>query len=400
MDIDAEVIVVGAGPAGTLAAYHLARHGISVLILEKSAFPRYKVCGGGLTHKILSEIPFDVSSTFESIIHSVQFSCNFRDTFLRSSETPMMYCTMRDKFDGLLLDKALESGARIVFGEKVMHVSQDRNFATVITNDRKFRSQLIIGSEGAGGAVARSAGLRKNIMPGLAWEAEVGSSPEILSRFSSTIFLDWGTFPGGYGWVFPKKDHFSIGVGGPASLSKGMMPYYRHFLDYLTDAGCRMQEPSSIKSWPIPVRVKKSNFHQGRILITGDAAGLTDPLTGEGIFYAVRSGKLAAETSIEYLDSRLSSLQSYTDKVNDELMDELLEANKIKFLFNTVPLKIHHFVHDSERAWKAFGKILRGERKYADVRMGFGKWKFLWSVACQVSQWISGLKEKAYQKNG
>ena len=88
----------------------------------------------------------------------------------------------------------------------------------------------------------------------------------------------------------------------------------------------------------------------------------------------------------------------YSKKINDELMTELLEANKIKHIFNAVPLKIHSYVGNSDRAWKAFGKILRGERWYADVRKGFGKWKRLWNLACFISGILEKRKEKRFLK--
>ena len=417
MTTDADVIIAGAGPAGSLAAYELAGRGISVLILEKSSFPRYKVCGAGLTYKILREIPFDVSPVFETQIHTIVFSSGFRKSFKRTSPEPMLYCTNRDKLDDFLLQKAVNAGARVIHGAKVMELTQEKEFVTVVTRERTFHSKLVIGADGASSAVARSAGLRENILPGLAWEAEVRADPAVVKAFSQTIFLDWGSFPGGYGWVFPKGDHFSIGVGGPANLSKWMMPYYEKLLEYLAEgswdcnvgpqeekgsAGSKMQnakckievaETMSLKSWPIPVRVKRSMFHNGRVLVAGDAAGLTDPLTGEGIYYAVRSGILAARSCHAYLQAESASLESYTKAVNDELMKELLEANRIKHLFNAVPLKIHYFVRDSDRAWKAFVKILRGERLYADVPAGFGKWKVMWGAACRVSKWISEYRE-------
>ena len=415
MPTDADVIISGAGPAGSLAAYELAAHGVPVLILEKSSFPRYKVCGAGLTHKILDEIPFDIAPVLETEIHTIVFSKGFRDVFMRSSPEPMLYCTNRDKFDEFLLKKAVEAGAQVVHGEKVTGVAQDKDFVTVNTLNGSFRSKLVIGADGASSAVARSAGLRDNIMPGLAWEAEVMADPETIKAFSQTVFLDWGSFPGGYGWVFPKGDHFSIGVGGPASLSKWMMPYYQKMLAYLAAGGwndnakCKEQnakwtievtDTMSLRSWPIPVRVKRSQFHNGRIIVAGDAAGLTDPLTGEGIYYAVRSGILAAKSCFEYLQSAAPSLGPYTEAINEGLMGELLEANKIKCLFNTAPLKIHYFVRDSERGWRAFGKVLRGERWYADVSAGFGRWKILWGLASIVSKWISEYKECRFSKNG
>lgn len=417
MTTDADVIIAGAGPAGSLAGYELAIRGISVIILEKASFPRYKVCGAGLTYKILREIPFDVSSVFETQVHTFVFSSGFSDVFTRTSAQPMLYCTNRDKFDDFLLKKAVEAGARVIHGEKVMEVSEERDGVTVVTRSGLFRSKLVIGADGASSAVARSAGLRENIMPGLAWEAEVIVDPATLKAFSQTVLLDWGSFPGGYGWVFPKGDHLSIGVGGPAILSKRMMPYYQKLLDYINSGAwnqrdvqnseVRNPKPAnriihtmSLKSWPIPVRVKRSTFHKGRILVAGDAAGLTDPLTGEGIYYAVRSGILAAKCCHEYLQAANPSLKSYTKAVNDELMKELLEANRIKFLFNAIPLRIHHFVRSSDRAWQAFAKILRGERWYADVPSGFGKWQVLWGIACCVSKLISDRKEKKFLKDG
>lgn len=420
MMTDTDVIIAGAGPAGSLAAYELAILGVPVLILEKSPFPRDKVCGAGLTYKILREIPFDVSPVLETQIHNIIFSSGFREGFTRTSAEPILYCTNRDKLDDFLLKKAVKEGARVIHGAKVMEVTQEKEFVTVVTRAGTFRSKLVIGADGASSAVARSAGLRDNILPGLAWEAEVRADPATVKAFSQTVFLDWGSFPGGYGWVFPKGDHFSIGVGGPASLSKWMMSYYQKLLEYL-DVGCgirdtrsgirdpgsvhpasgiRVLETISLKSWPIPVRVKKSQYHNGRVLVAGDAAGLTDPLTGEGIYYAVRSGILAAKCCHEYLQVGSPSLESYTKAVNDELMEELLEANRIKYLFNMVPLKIHHFVRDSDRAWRAFVKILRGERWYADVPGGFGKWQVLWGAACLVSKWIFLFKESRFSKKG
>jgi len=420
MTTDADVIVAGAGPAGSIAACMLARQGISVLLLEKAQFPRYKVCGAGLTHKILAEIPFDVSPVFETSIHNIVFSSGFKEVFRRTSAEPMLYCTMRDKFDHFLLRKAVEAGAKVLYDVKVTEVKQEKEVAIVETTTRSFSSRLVIGADGASSIVARSADLRHHIMQGLAWEAEVTADPAIVKAYSQTVFLDWGAFPGGYGWVFPKNDHFSIGVGGPASLAKEMMQYYEGLIAYLAEApwlsasgtaasnpasggrnraySIRVLETLSMKAWPIPVRVEKSLFHNGRVLVAGDAAGLTDPLTGEGIYYAVRSGRLAAAASLKFLQSAAPSLASYTEAVNDELISELLEAKRIKYLFNTVPLKIHRLVRDNDRVWRAFGKVLRGERWYADVRKGFGKWKMLWGLTCLVSKWVSDYREKRYAR--
>ena len=100
---------------------------------------------------------------------------------------------------------------------------------------------------------------------------------------------------------------------------------------------------------------QKALFHNGLVLVTGDSAGLGDPLTGEGIYYAVRSGKLAAQACVDHLSGKTGAIAGYTESINDELMNELTEANRIKALFNTVPLTIHHWVKTNDRAWSAFG---------------------------------------------
>lgn len=409
-----DVIIAGGGPAGSLAAYELAQSGISVMVLEKSEFPRYKVCGAGLTHKIIKEIPFPIGDILETEIHTFTFSSGFKEVFTRHNQDPLIYCTMREKLDAWLLAKATEAGAKVRHGVRVTGLAQNKDGVEVTTTGGAFQSRLLIGADGAASVVARCAGLREHIMPGLAWEAEIKTHPAIVKAFSQTVFLDWGTFPGGYGWVFPKKEHFSIGVGGPASNSKWMMPYYRNFLEYLEmhfmnrfgemavpgNPSTSLLSTLSLKSWPIPVRIKQSRFHDHRVLVAGDAAGLTDPLTGEGIYYAARSGKLAALACSRFLQSEQSSLKSYSESVNDELMKELLEANRIKYIFNAVPLKIHGFVRDHDRGWRAFGKVLRGERWYADVPGGLGVWKLFWKPLCALARVVSSYKERSFKKHG
>jgi geranylgeranyl reductase family protein len=401
-----DVIVVGAGPAGCIAAFELAGKGVNVLLLEKTVFPRYKVCGGGLTHKIVNTLPFDVTEAIETTIHSIHFSKNLSDSFTRTSTLPLMYCTMRDRLDDLMLRKALEAGARVEFQQQVTSVLEESGHVEVRTKTDVFQAKLVIGTDGPSSIVARSVGLRANIEQGLAWEAEVYTEASILEKFSQTVFLDWGTFPGGYGWAFPKSDHFSIGVGGPAVLSKQMMPYYQQFLAYL-DFGIKANEKATdsassyvktLKSWPIPVRIKKGDFQKGRVLVAGDAGGLADSLTGEGIYYAVASGKMAADAAIGFLQGQHRALPAYTERINDTLMTELLEGEKIKHIFNAAPGKIHRFVRDSDRAWNAFGKILRGEKNYTDVKNGFGNWKMFWNLAVSASYVVEKRKQARFGK--
>ncbi len=394
MQYDADVIVVGAGPAGTMAAYELARRGVDVLILEKALFPRYKVCGGGLTSKIIGEIPFDISPVIEREIVSVRFSFQFSNIFTRTSSDPLIYCTMREELDLFLLKQALSSGARIQHSEHISTLHQEGGGITVQTRTNTFHSRVVIGADGASSVVAQKCGLRKDLKSGIAWEAEMDAEQEELERYGQTVFLDWGTFPGGYGWIFPKHNHFSVGVGGPASLSRYLRSYNQTFTQ---SSGIRFTGVRSMKAWPIPVKTKRGNFHNGHVIVAGDAAGLTDPLTGEGISYAILSGKIAGRSVFSYLQGETRSLASYSEAINHQLISEILEAERVKSIFNTVPYSIHHFVERRDRVWRAFGKILKGDRTYLDVRKGFGKWRFLWSSACLIAGFCFRFKEFRYR---
>jgi len=384
MQTDADVIVAGAGPAGSMAAFELARRGGNVLILEKTVFPRYKVCGGGLTRKIVEEIPFDITSVIEREIFSVQFSCRYTNQFTRTSSDALIFCTMRDNFDLFLLNQAIAAGARILFNEHITGIDQERGGVRIQTRNGSFGSRVVIGTDGASSVVANRCGLCKDLFPGMAWEAEMDAGEADLLHYGNTVFLDWGTFPGGYGWIFPKGDHFSVGVGAPASLARYLKQYNQLFLK---SSGIQFTDIRSMKSWPIPVKFRKGDFHSGLVVVAGDAAGLTDPLTGEGISYAIRSGSLAGHAALSFLQGSSSSLADYSEAINEGVMPEILEAGRVKAIFNAVPLTIHKAVQKKDRVWSAFGKILKGERTYLDVRRGFGKWKFLWGAAC----WLSGL---------
>jgi geranylgeranyl reductase family protein len=393
MGQDADVIVCGAGPAGSLAAYTLASQGVNVLILEKSVFPRYKVCGGGLTHKILADIPFDLSPVIETTIRSIHFSYRLAGKFTRDSETSLMYCTMRDNLDEFLLRKATDAGARVSFSSHVREIRQEPLKVIVKTGHNEYSCDLVIGADGASGIARRAVSLKTRFLKGMAWEGEIRTTDQVLKEYAGTVFLDWGTLPGGYGWIFPKKDHISAGVGGPAALSGAMTGYYQQFLK---STGIGFGETISLRSWPIPVNTGKTPVHSGRVMLTGDAAGLTDPLTGEGIHYSVRSGITAASVAMEFLSGRISTLGSYSERINGEILAELNEALSIRDIFNVVPGKIHRLVRDRPRVWRAFGKALRGERKYQDVRNGFGRFRFLWKVACGAARIFYIIKQGIY----
>ncbi len=396
-----DMIVVGAGPAGAIAAFHLAERGYQVLILEKDYFPRHKPCGGGLTYRALELLPFSIDHLIESTIHSFRFTHRFKKEFIRHSEQPLMVCVMRDRFDQFLVDKAREKGAEFLEGIKVSGFTETFDKVLVHAEGQEFAASFVIGADGVNSLTAKTYLLNQNIRKGIGIESEVRVNESQLLRFRSMASLDWGTFVEGYAWVFPKADHLSIGVGGPVGLSRHLKHYYFRFLESLHMGDV---EIISFRTFPIPYRSGYSRLQASRVLVAGDAAGLTDPMTGEGIFYALKSGKIAASVIMEYLEGSTTHPYSYRQRLEDEVVSELLSAFPLLRIFNAAPGLIHSLMRKKSRLWRGFCKVLRGEVKYSQFRYKMGRYGFLWKPLIALSTMIElsrkmNFKAKKLKKN-
>ncbi|MBS3917612.1 MAG: NAD(P)/FAD-dependent oxidoreductase, partial [Deltaproteobacteria bacterium] len=227
MDVDYDVIVVGAGPGGSTAARFCARSGLKTLLVEKEKFPRYKPCGGCLSLKTVHLLDFDLTPVIENDIWGAKFSYCLKEPFFIELKEPIAFMVMRDRFDQFLKEKALEEGAEILEGEKVVKVQEKgKGIEVELAGGEKFHSHYLIGADGAESIVARSISLSShgNDGNGIAIQSEIpfDSSipfPETEHRFAH---LDFGSIPNGYGWVFPKKEWLSIGIGGMFRETKKM----------------------------------------------------------------------------------------------------------------------------------------------------------------------------------
>jgi len=383
-----DAIIVGAGPAGSTAAYELALNGVNVIVLEKEKFPRYKACGGGITHKAAQLLPFDISPVVEKTINDIAFSSKYESHFRRSSDKSFMYCVMRNHFDQFLVERAIEKGAKFIDSAKVLDISYNAKSVSVKTSDVEIIGKVLIGADGANSIVSRTTGLNKEIINGVTIEAEIRID-HYTEKLPEAVHIDWGTIPGGYAWIFPKKDHISLGVGGPKEVSGYLKTYYQNILERFDLSA---NEVFSFKAHSLPYRLKSGKFSNGNILLVGDAAGLTDPLTGEGIYYAVKSGQIAAKAVYEYLGGRTQDLGKYDLAINDEVMSELQAVYPILYIFHAFPERVHDFIRDNERAWSAFVRILRGEKSYASFPDALGRYKFLWKAIDKTAWFI-------YRKN-
>ena len=285
-------MVVGAGPAGSAAAIHLARGGARVLLADKARFPRDKPCGGGLTGRALRHVPCDVSPVVEHVVDRFVVRAGYRGGFARRSSPPLIRMTQRRRLDAHLADQAASAGADFRDGTAVQDLVLESEGATARVGGSPVRASFVVGADGANGIVARVAGLGEGVVCGVALEGNVPWATLDPAPYRETAWVELGVVPGGYGWVFPKGDHANLGVGG--WLDEG--PRLRAHIARLARAhGLEPDALTELRGHRLPMRRPGAAAARGRALLVGDAAGLVDPLSGDGIYEAFVSARLAAD---------------------------------------------------------------------------------------------------------
>ena len=287
-----DVLVVGAGPAGSAAAIHLVRGGARVLLADRASFPRDKPCGGGLTGRALRHAPCDVDPVVEHVVDRFVLRARYGRCVTRRGKSPLIRMTQRRRLDLHLAEHAAATGADFRDGVRVEDLEVGDDGVAAIVGGSAVRASFVVGADGANGLVARSAELGEGIVRGVALEANVRWGPLDPAPYCETAWVELGVVPGGYGWVFPKGDHANLGVGG--WLDEG--PRLRAHLDQLArEHGLDPGALTDVRGHRLPMRRLGAPAARGRVLLVGDAAGLVDPLSGDGIYEAFVSARLAAD---------------------------------------------------------------------------------------------------------
>jgi geranylgeranyl reductase family protein len=309
--VKVDVLVVGAGPAGSSAAMHLARGGARVLLADKASFPRDKPCGGGLTGRALKRIPVDPTPVVERDVDRFELRLRYGSRFARSHGEPLIRMTQRRGLDAFLAEHAAASGAEFRDRARVEVTELDDTGATARVGSETVRADVLVGADGANGVVARTAGLGESIVRGVALEGNVPL--DVLGGdLERTAVIELAVLPGGYGWVFPKGDHANLGVGGWGSEG----PRLRDHLARLCAAhGLAFDELSEVRGHRLPMRRLGTPAGRGRVVLVGDTAGLVDPLSGDGMYEAFVSARLAADAILDGdLDAYTAALSAALDR--------------------------------------------------------------------------------------
>lgn len=362
--MDADVIVVGGGPGGAMAARALAQAGVRVLLLEKARFPRHKPCGGSLSPKVLS-FDVDFKEVVEDVVMEATFTAPGEAPIEYRAESPLAYMVRRERFDQLLLNRAQEAGVRALFGHRVLRVKEISEGVEVFSERGPFRAPVLVGADGAHGAVTRSLSLSLSRIA-LAMDARISLPNDAQDAWNGRVLIDFGAIPFGYGWVFPKAREVSTGVLGVKKKIRGLPGHLDRFLSqHESLVGTRR-----VSGWPIPLPTwSLKSVATSRVVLVGDAAGLVDPFTGEGIYYAMASGLLAAKA---ILDTGAEVAEQYRALIRETFEREFRSAAILAGIIHRAPLWSFRALKRHPEAIQAFADVLRGDVSYRT---------FLWKVA-------------------
>jgi geranylgeranyl reductase family protein len=356
-----DVAVVGAGPAGAIAAYKLASWGLNVILIEKEKLPRYKTCGGGIIYRALKLIPFDISGYVESECYRAEVNdCKNNLKFVVERDNPIITMVMRNKFDNLIAEKAASCGAEIRDDSEVTEISESGQGISVKFGRDTITAGFLIAADGGRGIVSRKLKLKEdmNLVPGVEYEVD-STEPGII--WDKAIF-EFGIIRHGYSWVFPKRKHLSIGIltmGNNQNLLKSGLDKFLTILEFNNNSIIEKH------GYFIPIRKSRGMLAYGRILITGDAAGLADPTLVEGIGNAILSGALAAESIKINISNSRNVAEHYVSSVAEKIIIE----NKYSKILSQI---VYNYPSLRSLLFKLNGKGL--SEAVTDVAMDIGKY--------------------------
>ncbi|BAY64015.1 geranylgeranyl reductase [Calothrix brevissima NIES-22] len=358
-----DCIIVGAGPSGGTAAYHLAKQGRSVLILEKASLPRYKPCGGGVSPAIAQWFDFDFSPAISVKVDSLRFTWNLEDPVeAKIGVKEPIWMVRRDVFDHFLVQQAKIQGAKLQDNTEVTGIEFTGDAWQVNTANGSFTGRYLIAADGAKGPMAKWLGFkdRKRHLAG-ALEAEVPANVEN----TSLAHFEFGLVKNGYIWNFPKADGYSLGVG---TFIGGAPPQdFKKILDEYAQSFNVDVKVCQQYGHPICLWNGNQKLHTQNAVLAGEAACVVDPMTAEGIRPSIFSGLLAASAINRALSGDINAVEEYTNAINEQWGTDMAWAQKLANAFYRFPKMGYGVGVKRPSGAQIMGKILCGEMRYGEV---------------------------------
>lgn len=379
-----DVIIVGGGPAGTTAGRYLAQQGMAVVLLDKAAFPRAKPCGGGLTYRILERFP-DIRPEIEACVvnrvATIHFYAPDRSCVRYTYPEPIALMIQRREFDAMLLKQYLQAGGKFAAPVRVVDVTVSEKYVDVCTSSGEtFRGKVVIGADGAHSVIARRSGLRTKWQRHQLMVSVFSEIPAALleNPDQSIVHTVFGVSGFGYGWLFPKHERLNVGIAGllSANATHRMTAVYREFLTILQQQGILSPalQIGNLRGGIIPIQGAMTHTYRDRVLLCGDAAGFVHGITGEGIYYAMSSGAIAAQTvrqACEQHDFGEATLANYEKLWQHDIGQEIAESVQIQKRLIQAPNLVNTLVrtvgtHDAMS--KMFTDYFMGKTHYPELK--------------------------------
>ncbi|MEB3157698.1 MAG: geranylgeranyl reductase family protein [Cyanobacteriota bacterium] len=358
-----DTIILGAGPAGASAAFHLARHGRHVVLFEREERGRGKACGGGMAASVQRWFPFDLSPAVDQVIREVRFTWALEDPVraVLPGEAPF-WIVRRSVLDAFLADRAGEAGADLRFGTEVVAVERQGDLWNVVDqHGQALASRSLLIANGSSSPLPGRLGLgpsRPRFATTLSLEVECPIANPDLARF------DFGLVPQGFCWVFPRQRGYSIGVGtflGAEDLDADAV--LRRLLPSLglsPEAGQR--RPTRLRVWD-----GHHPLDGPGVLVAGDAASLCDPFLAEGLRPALMSGCQAGLALEAWLGGDVQALKRYTATIRRDWGESMGWGKRIAQVFYRFPRVGYQLGIKRPTAPQRIAQILSGEMGYGDI---------------------------------
>ncbi|MBI4824858.1 MAG: NAD(P)/FAD-dependent oxidoreductase [Nitrospirae bacterium] len=338
-----DVIIAGGGPAGSTAGYILAKAGLSVLIIDKSSFPRKKLCAGLITHKTVRLLKRVFNETTGSLkeIGAINFESDRYEILHRNESLAKnrfavpYYFVERYVYDDFLLNKAKGAGVVTAEGESVTNCDLSLN-AVMTDSGRVLKAKFIIGADGVHSSVRK--GFPSERFNRDSWQYDLGTAIEITAARADVNFevdhpmVFFGFADYGYAWIFPNSERLVIGICGLNRKNK-KKGFVDSFHDFLSEIRLDELKKESVRGYPLPFGNFLMKPFFGSTLLAGDAAGFADPIFGEGIFYAHRSGELAAGAIIKSVNENIDAGNAYHALLQKHILPEMISAKRHRWFF-------------------------------------------------------------------
>lgn len=360
------VLVVGGGPAGSSCAWKLASAGVRCLLIDKAEFPRDKVCGGALSSRaagLLIDSGMISAAELDRLTEKTHRTLSLwnRDELLSTytSDSRPIRIISRKGFDSFLLEKASSSGAEVLTGETAVSIDA----STVRTSSsRSIRYSFIVGADGCSSSVRRTFFGRSGRKTGIGLEYILPLSE--INDITDGLQIHFRYLPYGYIWAFPGRETICIGAGvlGSKASPSDVASALKEFLEA---RGIQTRNHTR-KAASIPSLSLYKSMGAGQIYLAGDAAGLVDQVSGEGIGHAIESGFLVADAIISGGDRK-----SMLIKANEGCLGTVRQSEFYRhLLFSRLTEKLAmRKLKESETFARGYWNLISGSQSYNDMFM-------------------------------